>query len=611
MAVSLIRKAAWLTFGALALLLLAVMALSTMAAQRLAGSGISEELSLATGRRVVIRGAPEIEIFPDLAVTVAGVSLHDWKDASDAHPLMEAAAVRLHLEPLAAIAGRVSVRRLDLEAPVLPLRPQRESGAAGFLGADSRPGRVIAAARAALAADPAAAEIGDLRGVLPSVISITNGTLQLAAGAMTGINGEIRLPDATPAGSAVLNGIWNGEAGTLALEADDVLRVIAGGESPTQVEFSGNPLVLKLAGDGRLEPAFFVSGAIKASAPSLARAMTWLGKDMPLGNADTPVEVSGTLTADAGKWQFDELVLQLDGSTGRGALTLVPDATPLSASGTLDFETLDLAALTRHFSEMFKSGRAEDALTDSPSLRSVNFDIRFSAAKAQLAGFALTDLAASAQISSDMAAIDINNAGIYGGSVQAALKIDRTMTPARMEVRLLGEAIETAGIKAVIEGAGRLPTTRGDISAILEGPAEAVDRFLLDATGTLKIRAGEGRMPGIDEARILEQLRAGGFSRLDFNADAALAFSEMICEAELAAGTLRLTKFHAGLEKAALDLGGAYALADDSFALSGRLTLEPDHPQAADGDLDHPFFLGGGRSSPFLSTGNVSGPPKP
>jgi AsmA protein len=261
-------------------------------------------------------------------------------------------------------------------------------------------------------------------------------------------------------------------------------------------------------------------------------------------------------------------------------------------SGTLDFDSLDLAMLTQLFEPDKKLPNS-----DTPKIAT---DVRISAKTASFGALSLNNVAASLQNSSSANTLDIHDATAFGGTLQMSLK-KQSGTGAKTELRILADDIETKSLEILGLQFTGLPQARASLSAIFHAPQSNWDSFFEEAEGTVKVRLGAGTMPGLNANQMVRALRKGGFFALKAEAPSVLSFTELNAEASLAQGTLQFNPLRIGLDKAALLLTGTYAVKDQSIALTGALDLEKGHAEAPNGAESLKVFFGGNRDTPLMS----------
>jgi AsmA protein len=600
MAALLVKRGIWIGIGLLALVLALTAIASFVAGSRIIGAGLPREMNDITGRRLVFSGEPVIRIFPALTAEFRDVSLHDPKNASDLFPIVEVPVMRVSLSAFAALKGQARITGVTLEKPVFHAKANDGRLQLPF-GDQARLAKLVAEISTALPEAPEGGKAAVARDNALGTIIIKDGTISLnASGAETAsindrignLDGTFNWQTATRNGNLKASFIWRGEPAKLDFTTDDVVMLAAGADTGIGVAFVSAPVTSRFTGKVRLLPSPYVEGSIVANANSLLDAAQWQGLKPPFEFAGFGLTLSGALKGDADKWQLEDSQLQWGTNKGTGGLIFQPAMTPPMLSGTLDFETLDLAMLTRLFEQSPKAQQA-----NAPA---IGADLRISASAASFGALALSKVAASLQISKETNALDIHDAAAFGGTLQMALKSQNSPAP-KTELRILANDVETKALAALGGPFADLPQARGSLSAILSGTNIASPEFFETAAGTVKLRLGAGTVPGMNANQMVRALRKGGFFAMKAEAPSVLSFNEINAEATLAQGTLQFNPLQIGLDKAALNLTGAYAVKDQSLALTGTLDLEAGHPEAPDGAETLNVFFGGNRKAPLMS----------
>ena len=201
--------------------------------------------------------------------------------------------------------------------------------------------------------------------------------------------------------------------------------------APASASFDG---VVSLSPDPHFE------GASSFSSPSLRRFLEWSQTEIGAGASIGSLAFSGMMSGGPERIKIEDVEIDFNGNPGAGVLDFsVYDGLPTIA-GTLAFRTLDLRSFVAAFTPMAAERGQMDDPVDSELASQINLDLRLSAANAIANDIALTDLAASVQVKRGLAAFDISDATVFGGTVQAGLRIDRA-----------GEASAADGLVAVAQ----------------------------------------------------------------------------------------------------------------------------------------------------------------
>jgi AsmA protein len=569
-----------------------------VAGTRISSASLTRELTEMTGQKLSYKGEPTIRIFPTLTAEFKDFFLSDRSDANDGFSVMNAPVMRVSLSVLAALKGEVRVTGVTLEKPMFRAKAESNAWQLPF-GSQSRLAILIRSLNNSQPQDEYATTLNAIGDNAFGTITVVNGSIQLDSVSLdliTNINSTLSWPTGSRRGGISAKGVWRGEQASLEITTDDVVMLLAGADTGVSASLASKPLTSRFAGAARLQPSPFLEGNIFAETGSLSEAMQWLNVATPYQFAALGLSLSGALKGDADKWQLEDSQVQWGTNKGIGGLIFQPNLAPPMLSGTLDFETLDFTMLTQFFDGASKSKQENKSFL----VPEIGADLRISAAKASFGTLGLNGVAASLQISTRTNTLDIHDAAAFGGTLQIALK-SKNGPESDTELRILGSEIETKALASLGSAFEDLPQARGSLSAILTGRNIGGPDFFETAEGTVKMRLGEGTIPGINANQMVRALRKGGFFPIKTEIPSLLSFTEINAEASLAQGTLQFAPLQIGLDKAVLNLSGAYAVKDRSIALTGTLDLEAGHPEAPNGAETLNVFFGGNRDAPLMS----------
>ena len=549
-------------------------ALTFVAANRIAASTLVQEFGEMTGRRLGSGSQLVINLYPSLTAEVRDIALHPLDSADDRFPVMTAPLVRLSLSLFAALQGEIKITRMALEKPVF--YSQSPLGDWQFpLGHQAKISQLIAQLSPRIGPNPDLA-FDTLDSQALGIITFSNGTLvldnpvqkEVGLGAITNLNGKVSWRAGRKNAAIAVTGTWRGQDAALSVQTADIATLLAGADAGINAAFQSALLTTQFDGIIRLLPAPYIDGAFSAATPSVLETAKWQAISVPYDFATLGLSLSGNLKGEADKWLLEDSNLEWGSNKGIGSLSFQPQLNPPLLLGTLDFDSLDLQMLAR----IFKL----DGETQNTAIAS---DVRISARSATFGALSLNKVAASVQNSNQTNTLDIHNASAFGGTLQMALKRENGIGK-DMELRILANDIETKALDVLGEPFVGLPQVRGSFSAILRGPNSNDPTFFDTANGTIKIRLGGGTIAGLNANQLVRTLRKGGFFSLRAKAPSLFSFNEINAEATLANGTLQFAPLHIGLDRADLNLTGAYAIKNQSIALTGTLNLERGHPEA-------------------------------
>lgn len=610
MPVRYVRRIVWIVIGLLVLAMAGSLALSGLAGRTLLQSTLIQSLNEMTGRRVTLDGPVRISVFPDLAAELDLVRISDWSARSDDPPLLMAERMVLRLAPRAALRGIVDIEGITLTRPVITLPVMK--------GAVTIPpgGRIwgaIAEARRMLAQNPEEVRFANSRGLGPGSITLIDGRLgaQGEDDALTGLNGSVTWNGSNDQLSLSLDAVWRGERLQLTGKTSDAVHLAAGRTTPLQFALTSAPAELSFDGAVTLKPTLFLDGNGTLAMTSGMRASQWIGIDSPLSRLAASVNLRGSLRGSKTSWSLGDAEFEFDKTSGRGALNLVTDETQSTLSGSLALDELDLSALTALMSPM----QLTDAQTGNSSAGSgkgsrVAVDLRLSAARAAFGSFVFTDVAASVQQRDAMTAFDINNAEIYGGTLQLAVRSNQSGTPRTTELRILAEDIDGAAMAVAMPQLAMMPSAPLTASMILHGDGQTLTDFVKSADGSLSVRSGSGRINGMTLATLVSQVRKAEFFQLKPVPGISSPLKVLEAKANVTNGEIRFEKATIRPDDTSeIRFQGLASLSNQDLALVGTIELAPLNPlrdKTTDNTGDDApeiltFFMGGGVQSVFVS----------
>ena len=614
------RLALWAIF-AMALVAVGSIMISVLAGGRLVQSSLIAELNALTGRQVQADDRVRVSIFPDLTAELSNVVIRDWMAVGDEPPLMTAETMTLTLSARDALDGRAVIEAIDLKSPrlIVPMRDGSPEFAAG--------GRIDAAFRNAIRmrnANPDEVRFAPSRQNGIATIVIRDGEIGFSndpTAAITGIDARLRWTLSSDALAASGQAVWQGVPLEFEGRISDLIHLVAGRSVEAAIRISSNPVQLSYSGLLTRQPSLFLDGSFSMAFDTLERLEDWSGMRAPLGGLESQIALSGPLKGEASRWTVTDATLRLDETNGRGSLTLSNLGNTATLVGTLDLDALDLvdlSALVLPGDIPQLEDEADGLEGDAEGERDINLalDLRISAGTARFGTIVFNDVAATARRHGDGASLDVNDADALGGMVQLAIRTEIEEGARVAEVRVLGEDIDMAQLRALNPDLALVPTGTGNISLIARGPLLPWPDAARSLDGSVAVRISNGSWSRIDGNALIDNLRKGGFFSLFANGDGAvsapLAFSALEGKTILRGGDLMIERLNVTSPTSTLALSGVASVVNQSLALNGQLTLADNHPRhlaAADNATTPPtnsnqlgFFLGGDALRAFVAT---------
>ncbi|PLP59256.1 AsmA family protein [Mesorhizobium loti] len=568
----LIWRAIWAVSIAVIVAVLAFVAVPYFASNRIVRDRIAWEMSAWSGFRVTIEGTPEISIWPQFRATLSGVTLSKWSD-DKAPPVMQAERVDIDLSAMAALRGDVVFSGVQLIKPVFRIEPAEHGLLLPAAPSGGRVARAINAAKESVKANPDKPNtvrlptegFGSIEFRDGRVVSSIDGAEE---DVVTGLSGMVDWEALNTSGSLSASGTWRGETVSVEANSPQPMLLFAGGAAPFTVSLKAPPANLSFEGNGNFSGKSFFDGQAKFSASSLRRALWWLRAGIAPGATTGPVSVSSKVSGNADRIKFDNAEITVDKNPGTGALDLsFTDALPV-ISGTMAFDTVNLAALLAAFTTTAAAPGDLDSIDTSFADR-FNLDLRLSAAHATAGPIQLADVAATAQVKNGLAVFDISDAGAFGGNIQASLRFDLRPEGTQVEMKLLASDINGAEFTSAAGMTRLMPTGTGTVSLILKGPGKSWNSILQNADGSVSATFGPGNLTALNLPSFLKHAEEGGFFALDEVADGTLPIDGAELKASVAKGVARIDRAEAKSGQTKIWLSGIVPYAGRGLALSG------------------------------------------
>src|SRR5690606_6083274 len=113
---------------------------------------------------------------------------------------------------------------------------------------------------------------------------------------------------------------------------------------------------------------------------------------------------------------------------------------------------------------------------------------------ATLGSLALSNLAAAARVKGDLAVFDISDAGVFGGTLQAGVRVDAADESRSVEVRAMANNIDVFALAKSLGMERIVPQGRANISLMLKGTGRDWNTVMGNAEGTVSASLGEGAL---------------------------------------------------------------------------------------------------------------------
>ena len=557
--------------------IVAVLAISVAAAPFVVSSAflrqqVADRIATLTGRTVAFSGEPSLSIYPQLAVTVDGLTIANPEDmGSDPFVAAESLRTRLRLPPL--LIGRVEFDEFELIKPTIHLVIDGEGRKNWRIAGSAVANQAAVAAPAT--AGKASPPLADLQ---LGRLKVTNGTIlydDLVSGTreeMAAVDLDIAWPSvsATVSGRGTLK--WRGEQIEFTALLATPLALMRGGGAPARFAIASTPLRASFSGTAMGADVLRLEGEASVSTPSMRRTIEWLGTPMGTGPILGAAAIRGSVGIVGASVSFDRATIELDGNSAEGALGVTFAGARPAVHGTLAAERLDLSA---YFEAIRADLIAEGSWLVAPArlafAEAVDADIRISAAEMILGSIRIGKTAAAVGIKDGKLDIAVGEAEFYGGNLAARIaaglegEVLATTAHAKFtDVSALVALNDLVGI-AALDGTA---TVTVDVGSRGRSWAEVAHGI----AGTANVAITNGALNGLDVDAIAEAMTdplaepitAGG---------GTTAFSSLAADLAIGEGDLSTDDLVMEGDTFRVALAGRGSVLNESVDAKARLTL--------------------------------------
>ena len=571
------KRFLWILAASVAALALAIGLFYVLLPRDALQTRLGEIIASWTGRDVIMRGAPEIDLFPRLTVTLRDVTIGGPPTMDDAD-LIHMDWLRGAIRVLPLLIGRVEIDSFEMRRPVLTLV---EDGAARNWNLDTG----AAALQLAFAGD---VPLGTFLVEDGTIVYENRGTGRQERFEDVGLELDwesIRKPVAVT-GTAV----WRGETVALGARAEAPFDFFNDRPTALTATLESRPLSAVFTGEvSELESPRFV-GKLDLSVPSTGALAEWFGATAGPGAFLGGATLSGTAALTGTGLAMDGAQLSLDGGSAQGALQVSFGRKP-RVDGTLAFDRIDI---TPYFNGLAAAWQADAAdwraiPVDTAWLRGLDADLRLSAGSVRVGSAAFLDTAATLSLAAGRLEVGIAHAGLGGGTLSGTLSLSdfREGKTSAAEAAIRATEFTLDDVAAAL----RLPLVRSGAASVatqISSSGRTFGALLVNLIGSAGITVLGGTIVDPGFAAIGRGAAPTGrpstlaFDRLE----ARLAFGEGA--ALLESSVLRAPDY-------SVEMTGRMGLKDGTLALSG-IVERPDAAQAPG-----TFLIGGTVSTPVLS----------
>ncbi|HSI40850.1 MAG TPA: AsmA family protein [Xanthobacteraceae bacterium] len=528
-----------------------------------------------------IDGAASFTLLPRPAIHFERVSFPALAPSA-----LDVREVRIDLELLPLLTGRVKAARVDLIEPDLDLSDADRDTIAAILP-------VFAAALAPPARRAHVRVFGGVvrlveDGARRSLVSGLEGTFVLRGGRDLVADGQLD---------------YRGETVGFELGLFDLPALASTGGGAASLSLTGAPLRLSFEGHAKLAGGPFADGALVVTAPQLRGLLEWIGFSAPTEGGFGPFRFQARTQISPTNAVLSEARIDLDGSRSEGGLAVKMDHGRPVLQGSFASGDLDLSPYGRLVISEPDGGAWSRRAFDIGWLGALDADLRFSAARVRAGTTAIDGVAASAVLKGGRLALALGEAEAWGGTFRASANLAPSPQRPGAEVRveLGGNEVNLALALGDLLRMQRLEGT-GSFQVALSGTGVSVADIIDHLGGTIAMDAADGSLIGVDVVRLLGRLErrplsGGGDVR------GRTAFATMDAKASIDRGIASIDRFAVESPALRIAITGQASVPERGLDLKGTASLVK--PPAAVGAVpvvafDLPFVVQGPWSSPFV-----------
>lgn len=504
-----------------------------------------------TGRNLTIAGETSLSVFPDLALNVGHVSFSNPDGAAGSLIRMDELDVGLKLLPL--LGGGVEIDRLILERPVFALEID-ENGRANWhfnVPPAGDPSAAVGPASGAASSPRAGNPLAGIESVQLGDVRIVNGTVSYRdrrSGDLheaSEINAKLELPSLAEPLSLAGTAAWLGEIVTFSTVLTEPGAVTNGAPSDFSVEIETPQLKTALAGRLTVGDSFDFEGELDLSTPSVRGVGRWLGFAMPEVAGLGAFSAESGIKADDTGFALDNASLSLDEITAEGGVLVslsgpVPLIRATLAASRIDlgdYLAADPAAGTATsggaaspVAAAPNAGSAGSDWNDDPidlsGLRSLDADIRVSAAGLTLGEIVIGQSALSVTLKDALLSLDLSELQLYEGRAAGKLTINAAGDTPAVAAAF---NIDNVAARPLLEAATDIDWLegRGRMTGSLASRGTTQRALISAVNGETAFSFTNGAIRGINVAQMVRNLQVGNITAWDDGESQKTDFSEL------------------------------------------------------------------------------------
>jgi AsmA protein len=345
---------------------------------------------------------------------------------------------------------------------------------------------------------------------------------------------------------------------------------------PLQASFKGNLIQGAFQGHADLAEEPRLVGETEITTPSLRRIARWFGIPLHTTEGFNATTIKAELAWTRGSLAFEKARLVVDGNEANGRLVLNLAAERPLIDATLDFSQLDLAPYVEAARQQFLGFDLPGTWWSSfdislPMIRYLDADLRISARKVALKGYAFGQGAATIAAQAGTLRADVTELELNSGTLSAQVTAVMNETVPRFALRAKAENIETAPASVLLLGAAAL-AGRATLSADLTSSGYSLSEIVRRLSGKTALAMPEGARLALDLRALREAAKAGsrGWRQL---AKSHVAVDRLEAQALIKDGVASVDALQARSGNLTVTASGRLGLDDANMDV--RLTLKP------------------------------------
>lgn len=586
---------------------------------------IASRIEELTGLKTTLKGTPRLSLLPYLEIKLRDVVIANPPGLEGTYgdePFVSMESLKGRVNLVSAILGQPELVDFKLVRPRFNLRITRQ-GKANWENQKGAISRLLLKSTSnstqtsldedVLSVKMAPVKLGDFE-IVNGVINFQDNRLGRTA-EITSLNMNLSWPGTGSAASFSGSMVWAGEVTSFFGSADEPGNLFNEGASKVNIGFKSTPMTAEFTGLADFNLGPHITGKVDISSPSVRQFLGWIGYDLLPGSTPGPLTLKSDLVATGTSYKFQNAAISMDGNAGSGFIDMtIARGKRVKFEGTLAFDTLD-------FDPYFQALDANTGSGTSPEIAKIglinefDLDLRFSANKATLGDLTMLSMAATAQLRDGKIIVDVGEATMFGGMIQAQLQAKEEEGTPTGEVKLNMFDVELEELSPLISSSSLKIIGKGSAAVLLKSKGRNASQLIQRLNGTATISALEGKIEGLNLAAIIKD----GSNALFLDANKVLAkstsFNKLSLGMHIANGIVHLENTQLEGTQILAKLFGKADLWRQSLAMNGRVLLFKPGTATKDNaeniSLNIPFFVGGTLSVPLFIPDLLSPQRKP